>query len=104
MAQFDVYENLNELTRKDIPFLLDLQADLLNDLATRIVAPLKRASAIHKPIAHLHPAFHLLGKTLYLSAPELAGVPTSRLGKRVGSLKAHRPTIIATLDFLFTGF
>ena len=55
MAQFDVYENLNVHTKNDIPYLLDLQADLLSTLATRIVAPLVGASAMGKPISHLNP-------------------------------------------------
>jgi len=59
MAQFDVYENLNVHTKNDIPYLLDLQADLLSTLATRIVAPLVGASAMGKPISHLNPKFQI---------------------------------------------
>jgi hypothetical protein len=32
MAQFDVYENINEKTNKQIPFLLDIQNDILKNL------------------------------------------------------------------------
>ena len=37
MAQFDVYHNPNPATRKTIPYLLDVQADLLDAMATRVV-------------------------------------------------------------------
>ena len=40
MAQFDVYLNPNAATRKIIPYLLDVQADLLDTLSTRVVVPL----------------------------------------------------------------
>lgn len=104
MAQFDVYENPNESTKKSVPYLLDLQADLLNALATRVVAPLVSSSAMGKPIEHLNPAFKIKRKTVYLSAAELAGISVRALGGKVGSLKDQRHSIIAALDFLFTGF
>jgi hypothetical protein len=35
MAQFDVYRNPNAATRERMPYLLDVQPDLLDALATR---------------------------------------------------------------------
>jgi toxin CcdB len=104
MAQFDVYDNPNEHTKKKVPFLLDVQADLLNPLATRVVAPLLSASAMGKPVEHLNPQFQVKRKTVYMSTAELAGVPVRALGEKVGSLKDQRHIIITALDFLFTGF
>ena len=40
MAQFDVYENINTSSKKDMPFLLDVQNDILDELNSRIVVPL----------------------------------------------------------------
>jgi toxin CcdB len=40
MAQFTVYRNKNPQTRSTVPFLLDIQNDLLDDLETRVVVPL----------------------------------------------------------------
>ena len=40
MAQFDVYRNANPATRTRVPYLLDLQSDLLDPLGTRVVVPL----------------------------------------------------------------
>jgi hypothetical protein len=39
-----------------------------------------------------------------MSTAELAGVPKGGLGKKIGSLNEYRSEIIATLDFLITGF
>jgi toxin CcdB len=104
MAQFDVYENLNEETNQVIPYLLDVQADLLNTLATRVVVPLVAASAMSKAIKHLNPEFTIRNAAVFMSTAELAGIPARSMGEKVNSLKDHRHEVIAALDFLFTGF
>jgi toxin CcdB len=104
MAQFDLYTNPNPETSQSIPFLLDVQADFLNNLATRVVVPLYTSAALGKAATHLNPSFSIQQENLVLSTTELAGVAISSLGDRVGSLKDHRQEIIAALDFLFTGF
>jgi toxin CcdB len=104
MAQFDVYENQNQETNQEIPYLLDVQAELLDNLATRVVVPLITASAVDKAVKHLNPQFEIRRAPVYMSTAELAGVPVRILGEKVGSLKDRRDEIIAALDFLFTGF
>lgn len=99
MAQFDVYANPNVRTKKDVPYLLDLQADLLGSLATRVVVPLVSMSAMNKPIEHLNPKFRLKRKPVFLSTAELAGIPVRVLGEKVGSLRDQRHLIISALDF-----
>ena len=42
MARFEVHSNLNRASRDRVPYLIDLQADLLAALRTRLVAPLVR--------------------------------------------------------------
>ena len=104
MAQFDVYQNPNEETNQTVPYLLDLQADLLDNLATRVVVPLLAATLIGKAVKHLNPRFKIKGKAVFMSTAELAGVPRSALGEKVASLREQRNEILAELDFLFTGF
>jgi toxin CcdB len=104
MSQFDVYENPNEETCQAVPYLLDIQADLLSPLATRVVVPLLTASAMGKAINHLNPMFTIKQHTVFMSTAELAGIHVRSLGKKLGSLKDQRHEIIAALDFLFTGF
>ena len=104
MAQFDVYENPNEETNQTVPYLLDLQADLLDNLATRVVVPLVAATLIGRAVKHLNPRFKVKDDLVFISTAELAGVPRSALGEKVASLKKKRNEIIAALDFLFTGF
>jgi len=104
MAQFDVFENLNKETNQVVPYLLDVQADLLDTLSTRIVVPLVAASAMGKAIKHLNPEFKIRNATVFMSTAESAGIPVRSLGEKVTSLKDQRHEIMATLDFLFTGF
>jgi len=104
MAQFDVYENPNTDTNQSVPYLLDVQADLLEDLATRVVVPLVRVSVMGMAAKHLNPEFEIERISVVMSTAELAGVSTRMMGERVGSLKDRRNEIIAALDFLFTGF
>ena len=46
MPQFAVHKNTNPATRAAVPLLLDVQNDLLADLATRVVVPLYPASSL----------------------------------------------------------
>ena len=103
MAQFDVYLNPNAHTRKVIPYLLDVQADLLDTLATRVVVPLVLAEEMGLAAKHLNPQFKIKGAAVVMSSAELAGVSTRTLGDKVTSLKNKRDEIIAALDLLFTG-
>lgn len=104
MAQFDVYENRNRETNTSIPYLLEVQSELLNDLGTLVVVPLVRASFFGRAATRLNPQFTVNQNLVVMSTPELAGISLSHLGKKVCSLKDQRDEIIATLDFLFTGF
>jgi toxin CcdB len=103
MAQFDVYLNTNPATRKPVPYLLDVQADLLDTLATRVVVPLVLEDEMGLAARHLNPRFKIKGTPVVMSAAELAGIPSSLLGDKVASLRNKRDEIIAALDMLFTG-
>ena len=101
MAQFEVYRNPN--SSADIrPYLLDVQADLIGRLPTRVVVPLVPAR-LFTPARHLNPVFDIEGETHVMSTAEIAGIPRSAIGERVTSLAAQRDTVIAAIDFLITG-
>lgn len=103
MAQFDVYENPDSTSRTEIPFLLDVQSNLLDALATRVVAPLMARRAAGQLATRLNPQFRIRNTAVVMSTPELAGISKNRLGKKVTSLVAKRDDIIAALDLVFTG-
>jgi toxin CcdB len=104
MAQFDVYRNPNPATRTRNPYLLDVQAELLDALATRVVVPLCRPDVLSgKPAERLNPQFELEGRKVLMLTPELAGVSRKVLGEQVANLADERTAIIAALDLVFTG-
>jgi len=104
MAQYDVYENTNHDTCEIFPYLLDIQADVLSDLPTRVVVPLVLSSVLNKTIPILTPQFKIFETEVRMVTPQLVGVQMHLLGPRICSLKDQRGEIIAALDLLVTGF
>lgn len=105
MARFDVYRNSNDKAN-DVPYLLDVQSNILDGLDSRIVVPLRRRDrfpSVSLP-SNLMPTFNVEGIECILETPKLAAVPVRILKTRVGSMEEHRFEIGAALDFLFQGF
>lgn len=104
MAQFTVYKNKNPRSKTTYPLLVDVQADLLDDLQTRLVIPLTKALALTKnPIARLTPSIDIGGEQYLLMTPQLAGITRSELGSAVGSVADQRSVIVSALDLLIAG-
>jgi toxin CcdB len=104
MPQFSVYKNKNAATKARVPYLLDIQSNLLSELETRVVVPLYAATAVKgKALTVLTPIFEIEGKEYVAMTPQLAGISKKELGAEVAELAARRGTIIAALDFLITG-
>jgi len=97
MARFDYYQFGSTL-------LLDVQADLLERLNTRMVVPLLPEDEAPKPAEHLNPAFIVAGRKMVMATQFMAAVPLAELGKPAGSLAHAYDTIKPAIDFLFDGF
>lgn len=104
MAQFTVCRNKNPQTRSAVPFLLDIQNDLLQDLETRVVVPLRPVSALQgQALRTLMPVLEVEGERFIMVTPQMAGIPKSELGAPVTRVEQYRFEIIAAIDFLLTG-
>ena len=105
MAQFTVYRNKNLKSKAEIPYLLNVQSDLLSGLATRVVIPIfqKQASGF-MPLTKLTPEIQIDGDTFLLMTPQLAGIAVTDLGDPVCELSQHRGDVISAIDLLITGF
>jgi len=104
MPQFTPYKNKHPDTKARIPYLIDVQSNLLGDLETRVVIPVCLSGAVKgKVLTTLTPTIELEGGTYVMLTPQLAGISKKELGQEVASLSAYRATIIAALDFLITG-
>lgn len=100
--QCDVHRNAEDTTG-EIPFLLDVQADLLADLPTRVVVPLVRATSFGRQAERLHPAFSIEGDRVVMATHLIAAVRARSLGRAVMSLAEQRDAIIAAIDVLWSG-
>ncbi len=99
MARFFVYKN-----PEGEGWLLDIQADLLSHLNTRMVAPLLPLDSAPKPARTLNPVFNVEGTTVSMVTQYMAAVPVSMLKHPLFSLENHRNSITSALDLLFQGF
>ena len=102
MARFDVYR----FDSSAAPLVVDVQSDLLEDLASRVVVPLVPVrKATKEVLPRLKPKIVVDGKDYILMTTDLAALPRARLGSRIGNIEtAHRDDISNALDFLFFGF
>lgn len=101
MAQFDVYKNENGRTNKSVPYLLDIQNDILSSLDTRIVIPLVFSLA---KVDGLTKRLYVNDELLYLYTDQMATIPFSLLSEKVCSLKEESEEIKNSIDFLIYGF
>ena len=99
MAKYDVYPN------PDGPgYLLDVQADLLDDLNTRVVVPLFPVDTAPMPANRLNPLFAIEGTEVVMVTQFLASVPLSIPGNPVANLSKDFADITNALDMVFQGF
>ena len=85
-------------------WLLDVQADLLDALNTRVVVPVLPLALAPKPAGRLNPVVTVDGVECVLVTQYLAAVRVGELGRRVGSLADRSEAVMAALDMVFVGF
>ena len=100
--QCDVHRNLADATG-EIPYLLDIQADMLSALQTRVVVPLILREAFGRPIARLHPVFTIETRPVVMATHLTAAIRRSSLGAVVVSFQSERDTILNAVDVLWSG-
>jgi len=99
MARFDIYRNLT-----GPGYLLDVQADLLSHLNTRIVVPLLPLASAPKPATILNPLIAVDDDPHVMVTQFLAAVPQKTLKNPLSSVRNRQNDITAALDMLFQGF
>ncbi len=97
MARFDVCRRGDQL-------LLDVQTDLIFGLNTRLVVPLVPAQVSPPPMRRLHPVFEIEASRYVMATHLMASVPSTQLGRPVGSLDRYYDQIVAAIDMVFLGF
>lgn len=99
MARYDVYK----IALFD-GLVVDVQADILEPLNTRMVVPLLPLGLAPKPAKRLNPIFEVDGTDFVLVTQFASAVRNSELGQPIGTLEPHFAEITTALDMLFQGF
>lgn len=104
MAQFDVYPNPSKHQRADIPWIVDVQSDLLSGLPTRLVIPLAlRTHMPADPPRALCPVLQWEGEVLVALPHMAAPFRTKDLGAPKGSMKSEASTLVGAIDAVLSG-
>jgi toxin CcdB len=98
MQQFDVCH----LKRRSDQLVVVLQHDMVDDLDTRIVAPLSD-KPYRKLIGGLRLIVEFKGSSLVLQVDRLSAVERRELGKVAGNLGNEEARIKTALDLMFLG-
>lgn len=96
MAQFDLYRLGNA-------YVIDVQADLLDGLNTRVVVPLLPEAEAPRPASRLNPVFLIEARPHVLVPQFMAAIPLAELGRKTGSLAQERDRIKPAIDMVFDG-
>ncbi|MDE1159989.1 MAG: CcdB family protein [Neorhizobium sp.] len=99
MARFDVYR-----LKTDQALAMDIQADLLDRLETRIVIPLLCIDDFAEPVMRLNPRVAIDGTVYHLITHMMGSIPVKEIAGTVGNLSAQYDEIVSAVDLLFQGF
>ena len=100
--QFTVYRNKGNA--RAYPYLLDVQSDIIGELATRMVIPLFPLVAFTgRPAQRLNPVIIVEGDKYLVMSQDMAAVRLAQLGDEVTGVQESRQLIKDAIDFLFDG-
>ena len=97
MARYDVYR-----LRGSDALVLDVQADFLNHLHTRVVVPLLIDAEIE--FTRMNPKMVVREREHVLVPAYMTSVQILEIEETVANLSQEHDKIVAVLDFLFQGF
>ena len=104
MAQFDVYVNPIERQRDAVPYVVDLQSGLLDQLPTRWVMPLSvQALNAGGVPQRLCPAVEVRGQRVYGWPHQAAPLIARSLGRAVCNLRHDAAALLDALDAVTSG-
>jgi toxin CcdB len=103
MAQYDVYANPSRSAADGVPYVVVIQSDLLDALATRMVMPLAAFDAAAKVPVALCPVITVKGKRLHALAHYAAPLPAKLLRRQVDNVAAQSSALVAAMDAVLSG-
>lgn len=103
MAQYDVYANPSASAANGIPFVVVIQSDLLDSLATRLSVPLAVPGVAVKAPTALCPVITVKGQRLHALAHYSAPLPAKLLKRAVANVAAQADALVLALDAVLSG-
>ena len=103
MAQYDVYANPSQSAAKGIPYVVVVQSDLLDALATRLTLPLAEPDAEVKVPTALCPVVMIKGRRFHALAHYAAPLPAKVLRRPVDNVAAQASALVSAIDVVLSG-
>lgn len=103
MAQYDVFANPSSSASASIPYVVVIQSDLLDALATRLTMPLAVFDAATRIPTALCPVITVKGKRLHALAHYAAPLPAKVLRRRVDNVAAQASALVSAMDAVLSG-
>lgn len=103
MAQYDVFANPSSSVATGIPYVVVIQSDLLDALATRLTMPLAVLEFVGKVPTALCPIIMVKGKRLHALAHYAAPLPAKALRRPVDNVAAQASALVSAMDAVLSG-
>jgi len=103
MAQYDVFVNPSRSAAEGIPYVVVIQSDLLDALATRMTIPLAVMSSPGKVPTALCPLIMVKGQRLHALAHFAAPLPAKALRRPVDNVAAQSSSLVTAIDAVLSG-
>ena len=103
MAQYDVFANPSSSANAGIPYVVVIQSDLLDALATRLTIPLAALDATARIPTALCPVITVKGKRLHALAHYAAPLPAKVLRRPVDNVAAQASALVSAMDTVMSG-
>lgn len=103
MAQYDVFPNPSRSGAEGIPYVVVIQSDLLDGLATRLTMPLAKPDPIGKVPTVLCPTINVNGQPLNALAHFAAPLPAKLLRLPVDNVATQASALVAAIDAVLSG-
>jgi toxin CcdB len=103
MSQFVAYANADAASKRVMPYLLDVQSDLIETVGSRVVVPLVAIERVGGVIDTLMPCLDVGDRRMVMDTAQIMGIPVRMLGGQVADLSHERQAILAAIDMLTHG-
>jgi toxin CcdB len=103
MAQYDVYPNPSRSATEGMPYVVVIQSDLLDALATRLTMPLAVSDPSMNTPTSLSPVVMVKGQRFNALAHFTAPLPAKMLRRPVANVAAQSSALVSAMDAVLSG-